>query len=323
MRRRVYTILIAALAAAFLIGCGGGGEMAAEATDTPVAATETPVPATETPLPPTDTPVPPTETPPPATNTPVPPTDAPDEMATDTPETMETPEEMDTSEAMDSPTSASGAISSEAPGACRNPFYPIRTDTTWTYQTRGEGGTTSDYSITYTDISGDTFTAQVMMQDTTVEVRWRCTEEGLVSTEFTNFDLPQMSEFQLETVNFEGTSLPPTGEWQVGTTWDSSYTVEANIQAQEMTLEATMDITLQNRIAAVEEVTVPAGTYPQAYRVDSTGKTSMEASGMGMQGAGMEVDINYSNWYVENVGLVKTSSESEGGTYVTELVSIE
>ncbi|MGM0399732.1 MAG: hypothetical protein ACQEQT_00360 [Chloroflexota bacterium] len=295
MKIRRYGILVVALIAAFLIGCGGGEEMAAE---TPEASAPTAVSATDTAVPATDTPIPPTETPPPPTDTPVPPTATPEATATSSP--------------------SSEGIASETSGPCHNPFYPIRTDTTWTYRMRGEGAPTDEHSITFTDVSEDTFTTEMIFSDTTVEVRWVCSEEGLVSTEFTNFDLPQMSDFQLETIDFEGTSLPPAGEWEVDTTWDSSYTVKGDIQAQDMTVEATMDVNLQNRIAAVEEVTVPAGTYPQAYRVDSTGKTTMETSGMGT-----EFDINYSNWYVENVGLVKTSSESEDGTYVTELVAIE
>ena len=307
MKNQGYGILIAALLAILLIGCGTSGEMAAEtpaaSAPTAMSATDTSVPATETPVPPTDTPVPPTETPPPPTDTPVPPTATPEPMST--------------------PISSSGEITSKASGASYTPFYPIRADTTWTYRSQGEGATTDEYSITFTDVSGDAFTAKMILSDTTVDIRWVCTEDGLVSTEFTNLDLPQISEFQFDTVDFQGMTLPPTEEWQEGTTWDTSYTIEAKIEAQGATVEMTFDLTLQNRIAAVEEVTVPAGTYPQAYRVDSTGNMAMDASGMGLQGMDMDFNLNYSNWYVKNLGLIKSSTESEAGAYVTELVSVE
>ncbi|RME80636.1 MAG: rhodanese-like domain-containing protein [Caldilineae bacterium] len=77
-KRILVTLLLAAMLALALAGCGGGQEP----TPTPVPPTPTPVPPTPTPVPPTPTPVPPTPTPVPPTPTPVPPTPTPEPMAT-------------------------------------------------------------------------------------------------------------------------------------------------------------------------------------------------------------------------------------------------
>jgi hypothetical protein len=63
----------------------------------------------------------------------------------------------------------------------------------------------------------------------------------------------------------------------------------------------------------MESVTVPAGTF-NAMRVDFT---------MAWTSGGEGLDMTYliTDWFVENVGLVKTSAGADFGGYSLELVS--
>ena len=218
---------------------------------------------------------------------------------------------------------SSGGIVPEATGACFHPYYPIRSDTTWRYRTRGPAGATAEFSITYGDITQDGFTVRQTFPDLTTEARWTCTEEGLISSEFASFSLPRMPGFELETFDHAGVGLPPADQWKIGTTWDSSYTVNAEATLAGMAVDSKANIAMRNRIAAIEEVTVPAGTYPQAFRVDLTGTMTISAFAARVSDMSRKIDFDASQWYVEGVGLVKSASDGPMGAFVLELMSVE
>jgi hypothetical protein len=202
--------------------------------------------------------------------------------------------------------------------ACYSPYYPIRSDTTWLYRTQASGAATSDYSMTYKDITPSSFTAVQTFSEFSSEVRWMCTEQGLISSEYAQLNLANLPGFEFETLDVTGATLPPAERWEVGTAWDSKYQLKATADIQGVSVESQFEITMQNRIAAQEPVGVPAGSYPDALRVDSTARMVIDAAGRST-----EVNLSFSNWYVQDAGLVKSASADPSAAFVLELLSVE
>lgn len=211
-----------------------------------------------------------------------------------------------------------GLINSEASGFCNHAFFPVRSDTVWHYQISGEGEELTDYSITFKDITGDSFTAQQTFDDDlSVEARWDCNEEGLISAQFVNLIFSDAPELDFETLSIDGVFMPPAEDWVVGTTWANDFEVSFSVSAEGMVISSTFNINIQNEIVAIEPITVPAGSYDEAVRVESTSTVVMEAFGE------TSVAVDFTSWYVEGVGLVRNVTSGDGEDVVMELVELK
>jgi hypothetical protein len=261
-------------------------------------ATATPA-LTETPVPPTATPVPPTPTPVPPTNTPGPPTTAP----TATPE----------------PAADTGLL-----GSCFNPYYPIKEGVTWRYRSLSSASEPTEYSVTYSDVSADGFTTHQIYPDLETETRWTCSESGLVSAQFARIVLDQVPGFELESIEFNGVTLPPAEQWKVGLKWNSEYQITGKMTLEGIgPIAANYDIATANEIVAIDAISVPAGDYPEALRVDSS--THMVITGKADDVSIPTIEFEFQNtaWHVKDVGLVKSETANQMGTFTTELLAIE
>jgi hypothetical protein len=110
----------------------------------------------------------------------------------------------------------------------------------------------------------------------------------------------------------------------VGSTWDTNWKMAGTMTVPEAgSVKAEIDVQQTNTIAAIESVTVPAGTYPEAVRVDSTMDIAITAKMGGMTVPATTTTVNSSSWYVEGVGLVKNVSPDESGEATMELVAVE
>ncbi len=67
------------------------------------------------------------------------------------------------------------------------------------------------------------------------------------------------------------------------------------VELEGFTFESTMIYNLVNTISAVEPVSVPAGDYPEAYRVDASGTILIEEMGI-------DLPVNYTSWFVRDGG---------------------
>lgn len=205
-----------------------------------------------------------------------------------------------------------------AGGACYTRYFPIRLDSTWRYRIEATATDPSEYTIRYEDITDDDFTVLQDFPMFSSQVRWICSGQGLIATDYANISLQNMEGFTFETIDFEGVTLPPSGQWQVGESWTSTYTLKASGGAMGQTIETEMTVATQNEIAAVEEVSVPAGTYPEAYRVTTTAQMTIN-----LPGAGASVSqFAYNTWYVADVGMVRQNSVSDEAPYTIQLLSV-
>lgn len=191
------------------------------------------------------------------------------------------------------------SVASVAQAACDMQTYlPAGTRT---YQ-MSSGADKSTMTIKATPLSGDRMNVQTTMNGKTTPVVWTCTASGMKAS------IPA-GEGGAQ-VNVDAGFLPNARNWKAGYSWNSSNKVNVNapgVGAMNMTS------TTVSKIVKQEKVTVPAGTFT-ALRVDST--TSMKTSLPAGTRLPPGMDLNQmmggktttSAWYVQGVGMVKTTS---------------
>jgi hypothetical protein len=209
-------------------------------------------------------------------------------------------------------------VTSQATGACKNAYYPVRSDTAWHYQSQAGDASPTEFTLTYSHVQTDSFISQQTFPDVTTESLWQCNDAGLIPGDITSFMFIPIAGFEFETLDYSGVYLPPADEWTIGATWNTTYTVKATTKVLGVSIASNADVRVHNRIAAAEQVSVPAGTYPSAMRIDSTATAVLHAAG-----SDMKADVTFSHWYVKDVGLVKAESDDSTTAFLMELVSIE
>jgi len=213
-----------------------------------------------------------------------------------------------------------------ASGACYNSYFPVLPDITWHYRTETAGLPATDQYQTYEEITEESFIArQEIVGETTIftEVSWYCSDEGLLTSAFAQVTLPIMpAEFDFETIEFSGVSIPPAEDWVVGHTWSGSWQMKGTGEIPNVgTTTSEIDVVQENRVAAVEAVSVPAGSYENAVRIDSTTTLEVVSTVAGTSSPVVTETFTMSGWYVEGVGLVKQVSDDYG--FIMELQSRE
>lgn len=207
---------------------------------------------------------------------------------------------------------------------CDNLFYPLGKGYAYTYRiTFDDGSDPEEYQFRTLDETEETVTVELDFDEFSSEVQWQCGEEGMFSSEYAQFDFQDFGEFvEIETVSFEGVTLPPEEEWYLGNTWDMNYEINIDYELEGAALFSNVVGDMVYEIVAVEEVTVPVDTYPEAYVVKTTGTIIFNTDLMGT-GMSNEFPLELTSWYVKDIGMVKQISTDIGGTSTTELVSLE
>lgn len=258
------------------------------------------------------------------------PTEAPAEAAPDVAATTAPPEPTvaPTAPAEPTPTLAVAAESNALPaGDCANEFFPVREGLVQRYTTNIPGLGASEHTMTYSEVSDSSFvvTTDVGDGDTIVHT-WQCSGDGLLSPELTT--LPGGEEFTIEFVEATGVTLPPADRFQAGESWTNRYVANATLgdsAEAQMTMSQTVELT--HTVVGVEAVSVPAGAFPDAVRVDTAGNVNIVMTIDGAAAPGNDVAMTYTSWYVAGVGLVRqefTGLFSDAGEgMVTELVATE
>jgi hypothetical protein len=202
-------------------------------------------------------------------------------------------------------------------GDCYNPFNPVMEGKVWKY-VMVSGDVKNTMEISFKDVTQSSFTSVQKFSDISTEVKWTCSPDGLLSNQFGNLSIAQIPGIQFETVEVKGVGFPKEDKWQVGYAWNTEYVIKIKFTSGDTVYEGQGNIALKNTIAAIESVTVPAGTYKDVYKVNVTGNMTMNA--MGTENT---TPLTFINWYVRDVGMVKSSSADPNLSYSIELNSLE
>jgi len=222
-------------------------------------------------------------------------------------------------EVMEEPTEevAENPFNPSALGLCYNPFIPVMEGKVWKY-TMVTGDNTSTMDISYKDVTSSSFTSVQQFPDLSTEVQWTCGPDGLLSSQFANMSIAQVPDLKFETVEVKGVLVPTEDKWQVGYSWNTEYVIKVSFTSGGTAFEGQGNMTVSNKIAATETVTVPSGTYNDAFKVDISGNMVMN-----IMGTESTLPLTYSTWYVKDVGMVKSASADPTLAYTIELTALE
>jgi hypothetical protein len=245
---------------------------------------------------------------------------------------------------------ASIEVENEGTGFCANAFFPISSRNTWKYSASVRDKS-DEYTVSFKDITDSSFASMESTIDSDNEVNWICTDKGLVSSTYFNLLSNHSNNVVSEVTDISGVTLPTEDEWVEGLTWDLNYQINVVIhrdanregtpppngevqppegedilpaQEEEPFLEDGEDIqtegeiTITRKIAKIERITVTAGTFEDAYRVDSSGVMTVT-----IRDTQTSMPLLYSDWYVKGVGVVKSSSSDANAPFSLELVAVQ
>jgi len=169
---------------------------------------------------------------------------------------------------------------------------------------------------------------EMTQSDAMYSADWYCSEKGILRGSFGQVDLlnqaaggEETPKFEFEAIEWEGETLPSPELIELDYAWTSNYKLSANLEIEGISQTSEVRVSIAHKIGAVESITVPAGTFPEAVRVDSYGEIDMilvmGESTIPFSGFG----FGYSTWYVEGLGMVKSSNIFSG--YSNDVVLIE
>lgn len=216
-------------------------------------------------------------------------------------------------------------------GDCANPYFPVTEGTTYRYRSSDGLSGESEYTITYSEVADDSFVATYNFDDegetTSFSQTYQCSDEGILSPGPLQFPEEMGMEMEFTVVEASGLTVPTSTRMTPGETWTTRYVVQGIGESEGMSFQWEQTMEFENEVVSIEEVSVPAGDYPAAVRVDSTGTVSVVTTVGETSMPLMSFDLDQSTWYVENIGMVRQESPDlftdEGETSVVELVGIE
>ncbi|ULH16572.1 hypothetical protein MF271_08360 [Deinococcus sp. KNUC1210] len=166
-------------------------------------------------------------------------------------------------------------------------FFPAVTNT----YTMKSSGTTSTVTVS-NRLSGNSVTSTTTVNGQSNKVVWTCTPAGL-------------SAKLGGTMQMSTGSFPRLSDWKVGYHWNSEAQM-AGVGGMKV------KSTSVSRIAAIESVTTPAGTFT-TYRVETDTTTAMQLPPGSKLPPSMAKAMNRSThvvaWYAVGVGAIKEHME--------------
>jgi hypothetical protein len=216
--------------------------------------------------------------------------------------------------------SATEAPANTTAGACANPYMPVVAGATWNYKLIGPVPDTFTKSILSIEASG--FTDQdAFGSGVTRQGKWNCKNGNLIALNPSGGDSANVSaegvSIDFETTAMSGLTLPAT--INAGDAWEQTLTLEGTETINGTVMPAKNQVANTCKAVGVESVTVEAGTF-DAMKVECITVMNIEIV-MNDSPIQNTMTINGTNWYAENIGLVKTISLGTGFDTTTELTS--
>lgn len=179
-------------------------------------------------------------------------------------------------------------------GECENKYYPVQDEATWTYSLAGAAESTLTVSTDPVDESE--FTVTVTTLDGTSQQKGHCTDEGVAFWDEAGLSALFNSlagTTTATTISNVGVSLPH--EVELGDTWNQILSVAGSDGG-------VVSVTADFVALAYETINVPAGDF-------DTLKIQRSST---IQFGGNQILEEATEWYAEDVGLVKRETNLPG-----------
>jgi len=210
--------------------------------------------------------------------------------------------------------------SSSTSGACTNPYMPIITGASWSYKLTGPVSDTFTRSIT--SVEADSFADQdVFGTGVTRQSKWNCDNGNLVALNPADGGSSTINtedySVDFQTTALSGETLPATVN--AGDTWEQTMTLEGTQSINETIIPTKNQFSNTCKAIGIESVTVEAGTF-DAMKVECLTVMDLTIT-MNDNPIQQNLTLNNVNWYVENIGLVKTTTTGGGLDSMVELTT--
>ena len=220
----------------------------------------------------------------------------------------------------ENPVEAPADNSSNSAGSCDNPYMPIITGATWSYKLTGPVPDTFIRNITSVEASG--FADQeVFGSGVTRQSKWNCDNGNLIALNPSDGGSSTINtegySVDFQTTAASGVTLPAA--MNPGDSWTQTITLEGIQTINGTEIPSKNQFSNTCTVIGVESLAVEAGTF-DAMRVDCL--TVMDIT-ITMQDNPIQqnLTLNGTNWYAENVGLLKTVTTGGGLDSTIELTS--
>lgn len=220
------------------------------------------------------------------------------------------------------PTEAPTATTAPEPAnLCAHPYYPIKLGDKRAYRSTSDAEV-AEYSIEVIAVDEDSFTVHQEYEQYTNDVTWTCTENGIVSG---GENLLNFSGMDITTDDFmvQGETLPKAELWETGYAWQQTTTITGTISEEGDQYPIILSLHFDKRITGKEPVSVPAGDYQNAFRVESTVTANYQILVPDLAMPPISFTFATTEWYVQDVGLVKMEMTGDTFSEITELLSYE
>lgn len=218
-------------------------------------------------------------------------------------------------------------------GLCANPLYPLLTGHQWIYQVSSEQESEPrKIGLTVEKVEENKATVNALDMTTGVITQTVAECDGTAIQNYPSMTLSMILsgylEGEINTEYVSGVFSPPyedfvANNWAL--TWDGDYIARGDIRVQDEENQITIIvkdsplhlnwITAENGAPVYETVTVPAGTFENALKVNREMDIDVSlATTLGnFQGT---LKIKTIHWFLPYTGLLKTEIESGNLTYM-------
>lgn len=207
---------------------------------------------------------------------------------------------------------------------CDQPFAPVRPNWEWQYRIQGTNPTT--YTIRKTNITDSSFVQVRLSAGSKEEQKIGCSAQGLTPLELGGGGQRsgiggQPLSYDLDIMSVKGVAIPDFDRWEVGSSWKLVQEIKGMGQQGPIRYNVSGSLETTYTIVAQEVVTVPAGKFT-AYKVQTQFSTHLKATA-GIVSIPINIDAQGTQWYAENVGLIKSIQQGRDSSNTTELVALK
>jgi hypothetical protein len=213
----------------------------------------------------------------------------------------------------------------QASDPCRNEYFPIKNNATYTYSSTGSPSGPYTFTRTITNVLATGFTIASKVKDLAPTQKWLCKPKGLTAIQLGTNDAPSMLALEkfteLRSSNISGVMLPPN--IMPGTKWNYALDLQGNEKLQDgSTANMTGHVTINYLAGDKESITVPAGTF-EAIAIEA--RTVIEFNVVTQSNTvKLSIESTYNIWYAPGVGWVKSSGNGKlGGQEYFETIVLE
>ncbi|GAB4498943.1 MAG: hypothetical protein OHK003_12970 [Anaerolineales bacterium] len=224
------------------------------------------------------------------------------------------------------PTIASTGESSQNPANefCDNPLFPVKSNASWTYFSKGGPNGDFSYTDTITEIRQGGFVLTSQFPTLALTQEWLCTPEGYVAQQLGGGTTASVSMQNMisdfKTIQISGLSLPRT--IAPGMQWQYILTMQGLVAMPGEQTQSPGTFFLDMHEVGSESITIPAGTF-EATKIQAAFNANIDVD---FQGSLVRYTINGSSilWYAPGVGFIKSIENIDfSGTTFTSTTELQ